>query len=89
MFELGGCCDRGSAYLGLARALHYVARLDDAVELEAAVLIDRRHDVDRAFAFEVVKLRRRQSVELHALWADRDWLRGRLQLVCHDRAHGR
>ena len=34
-----------TAHLGLARALHHRAGLDDAVELEAAILVDRRkHD---------------------------------------------
>ena len=34
------------ACLCLARALHHSAGLDDAVKLEAAVLVDGRHEVD-------------------------------------------
>ena len=33
----------GGSYLGLASALHDGASLDEAVELEAAVLVDGRH----------------------------------------------
>jgi hypothetical protein len=46
------------AHPGLARALDDVAGLDDAVELEAAVLADGRHDADvGAGGFDVVETR--------------------------------
>ena len=72
------------ACLCLARALHHRAGLDDAVELEAAVLVDGRHDVDAgAGGFCVVQAGR---IQLHASRADGGRVGGRglrVQCRCH------
>ena len=73
------------ACLGLARALHHGAGFDDAVELEAAVLVDGRHYVDAgAGGFGVVHAGR---VQLHASRADGLRRMGRhghgVQCRCH------
>jgi hypothetical protein len=52
---------------GLACALHHVPGLDDAVELEAAVLADRRHDAHgRTRRLDAVELGLRGRIQLHA-----------------------
>ena len=72
------------ACLCLARALHDGAGLDDAVELEAAVLVDGRHDVDAGIRnLEVLYMGR---VQLHASRADGHGFGGRVLAVqcrCH------
>lgn len=82
------------ACLCLPRALDDGAGLDDAVELEAAVLVDGRHDVDAgAERLDVVYMGR---VQLHASRADRNGFGGRVLAVqcrCHvggrSHIHGR
>jgi hypothetical protein len=69
------CFDRalgkaGAPHLGLPGALHNAARLDNAVEFEAAVLVHGGHDdIGRpagAFVGRRVDAGREQRFELHA-----------------------
>lgn len=55
------------AYSSLARALDDVAGLDDAVEFEAAVLVDGRHDAHaRARRLDAIEARLDGRLQLHA-----------------------
>lgn len=67
----------GAAHLCLSRALDYGASLDDAVKLEAAVLVDGRHDQAGDVGGFVSGLHaRRRGVELHGSSVDGDGDRG-------------
>jgi hypothetical protein len=89
---LSAACVR--ACLGLARALHDGASLDDAVECEAAVLVDWRHDVckaDLARRGGDVDVLCLGQIELDASRADGHGfgrrVLGAVQCGCHGRSH--
>lgn len=69
------------AYLGLAGALHDGAGLDNAVKLEAAVLVDGRHDAGVVCA-QGLEARVGGRLELHRRRADGDGLGGRVEIGC-------
>jgi hypothetical protein len=78
------------AHPSLARALDHVSGLDDAVKLEAAILVDGRHDAHAGgHGLGAVKTRLGGCLELHASRADGRRRGGRVLLrVFRHGSHG-